>query len=348
MTVPKFVINGKFLSRRITGAQRYAWEIINELDHLSKEGEFILALPKDVKTIPVYRNIKVEYVGSHAGIYWEQIELPLYAIKHRLKTLNLCNVAPLISPGVSAIFDMKVKSHPHFFSQKFRLWYYLLFWNQTRRCDFIITDSNDAKTEIIKYYPHLKQDKVLVAYCSWQHYQSTQFDENTLQKYNLVKGEFFFAMGSLEPNKNFRWIAEVAKRNPQSTFAIAGSLNPKVFANGLGFECPHNVKLLGFVSDEEAKTLMRDCKSFIFPSFCEGFGMPPLEALSAGCKSIIVSDIPVMHELFEDVAVYVDNTRYDYDTNKIFIQEPNTIHILNKFSWRQSALIVYNRLKSVN
>lgn len=345
MNKAKFVINGKFLSRRITGAQRYAWEIVNELDCLSAKGEFEIALPADAKDVPTYNNIKIVPVGSHKGIKWEQIDFPLYAIRHGLKTVNLCNVSPLLSPGVSAIFDLKVKSHPYFFSNKFRFWYYLLFWNQTHRCDFIITDSNDAKSEILKYYPSLSADKVQVAYCSWQHYEKTAYDEGTLDKYGLTAEAYYFGMGSLEPNKNFKWIAEVAKRNPQSTFAIAGSLNQKVFANGLGFECPENVKLLGFVSDEEAKTLMRDCKGFLFPSFCEGFGMPPLEAISAGCKNIIVSDIAVMHELFEDEAIYVTPTEYEYTETSLLSDNIDGQKILDKFSWKESAKIIYDRLK---
>lgn len=345
MNKTKFVINGKFLSRRITGAQRYAWEVVKELDKLCEQGEFVLALPKDAINVPTYNNIQSVYVGLHTGIVWEQIDFPIYAIKRGLKTLNLCNVAPLLSPGVSAIFDMKVKSYPQFFSKKFRMWYYLLFWNQTNRCDFIITDSYDAKSEILKYYPHMTPKKVLVAYCSWQHYQNTKFDENTLEKYGLIKGAFFFGMGSLEPNKNFKWIAEVAKRNIQTKFAIAGSLNSKVFANGMGFDCPENVKLLGFISDEEAKTLMRDCKGFLFPSICEGFGMPPLEALSAGCENIVVSDIPVMREIFENEAMYVDNMNYEYNMAQLNLKTADGQKILDKFSWEESAEKIYNRLK---
>ena len=347
MNKVKFVINGKFLSRRITGTQRYAWEIVNALDNLCQADEFILAAPRDAKNVPQFQNIQVVTVGSHAGIYWEQIEYPFWALKNKRTPLNLCNVAPLIYPGISTIFDMKVKSYPHFFSRKFRMWYYLLFWNQMHRSPLVITDSEDAKNEILNYYPFVNRDKVLVAYCSYQHYNQVAFDENTLSKYELEKEQYYFGMGSLEPNKNFKWIAEVARCNPQLTFAVAGSLNPKVFANGLGFECPSNMKLLGFVSDEEAKTLMRDCKGFLFPSFCEGFGMPPLEAMSAGCANIIVSDIPVMHELFEDCAAYIDNMSYNLPMNARFSTNEERCRILSKFDWSMSASTIYNLLKSL-
>lgn len=331
---------------RQTGAQRYAREIVNCLDSISKLGEISIAMPEGNWDIPSYKNISVKQVGPFKGIKWEQITYPLYLIRKRGVGLNLCNVAPILKPDFSTIFDMKIKSHPEFFSLKFRWWYRLLFLNQTLRCKKIFTDSEDARKELLKYYPHTNDSIIIPAHGSWQHFERIKYDENTLQKFELTKGEFFFGMGSLEPNKNFRWVAEIAKRNKYSMFAIAGSLNEKVFSNGLGFDCPNNMKLLGFVSDEEAKTLMRDAKAFLFPSFCEGFGMPPLEALSAGCPNVIVSDIPVMHELFEKNAIYINPNEYDYNLDILLSGfSCDALRVLDKFSWEKSAQIIYNALK---
>ena len=199
-----------------------------------------------------------------------------------------------------------------------------------------------SKKEIVRNYPFINPSKIVVTYDAWQHYMKIKYDDNSLTKFDLVKKNYYFAMGSLEPNKNFKWVAEVAKKNPQIIFAVAGSLNTKVFADGLGFECPENMKLLGFVSDEEAKTLMRDAKAFLFPSFCEGFGMPPLEALSAGCSRLIVSDIPVMHEIFEDNAIYINPNVYDYDLSVLLNNtECDSEYVLKRFSWKESANIIY-------
>ena len=90
------------------------------------------------------------------------------------------------------------------------------------------------------------------------------------------------------------------------------------------------MKLLGYVSDEEAKTLMRDCKAFLFPSIYEGFGIPPLEAMSAGCKRIIVSDTEVMHEIFGDSVEYINIKK-----EEITFSEND---VLSTYSWEKSAL----------
>ena len=119
-----------------------------------------------------------------------------------------------------------------------------------------------------------------------------------------------------------------------------------VFSEGIGIECPDNMRLLGYVSDEEAKTLMRDCRAFLFPSFCEGFGMPPLEALSAGARAIVVSDIPVMHELFENGAYYINPTDSQIDLAAINqISDQTRKFVLDKYSWSKTARIVYQQIQ---
>ena len=66
-----------------------------------------------------------------------------------------------------------------------------------------------------------------------------------------------------------------------------------------------NVKLLGYVSDGQVKWLMQNCKAFIFPSYYEGFGIPPLEALSVGAK-IVVGNAASLPEIYKKSAYYID------------------------------------------
>lgn len=205
------------------------------------------------------------------------------------------------------------------------------------RAKKIITVSEFSKREIIKYY-NAPEDKIVVIPNAWQHYERIGFDEKTLNKYGLEKEQYFFAMGSMEPNKNFKWIAEQARKMPNQIFAIAGSINEKVFSDGLGFECPNNMKLLGFVSDQEAKTLMRDCMAFLFPSIYEGFGIPPLESISAGARQVIVSDTEVMHEIFGNSVSYIDPNVYELDINSL---KPIETDILSKYSWSMSSKIIF-------
>ncbi len=61
-------------------------------------------------------------------------------------------------------------------------------------------------------------------------------------------------------------------------------------------------------TDEEIVRLFAGAKAFVFPSFAEGFGLPPLEAMAAGVP-VVCSDIPVFREVYGDAVLYVDPNR---------------------------------------
>ena len=166
----KVIVNGRFLIHRITGVERYAREILLELDKIILPGEIEMAVPPEVEDIPSYQNIKVTKVGKLKNRMWEHISFPRYVKRQKGVALNLCNVAPLSNPGIVCIHDMKVKAHPEYFNWKFRMWYNILFKNETKRAKRIITVSEFSKKEIIKYYG-VSEDRIVVIPNAWQHYE---------------------------------------------------------------------------------------------------------------------------------------------------------------------------------
>lgn len=339
------IINGRFLVHRITGVERYAREIIIELDKIVPPDKISLAIPPDAKNVPKLKNIKIIKIGRLRNRLWEHLSFPIYVMLRRAISLNFCNVAPILNPGIVCIHDVKINATPQFFSKKFIIWYNILFKNATKRAKKIITVSEFSKAEIVKYY-HIKTEKIVVIPSSWEHIKKTNFDDRVLDKFNLLKNNYFFSMSSLEPNKNFRWIAECAKNNPSYTFAIAGSINQKVFAQGLNFKIPDNMIFMGYISDEEAKTLEKYCSAFLFPTFYEGFGLPPLEAVGAGCNKIVVSDTKVMHEIYGENANYIKPEIYECDFENLKeIDEPE--NLLSKYTWDKSAKLLLNMLESL-
>lgn len=339
----KIAINGRFFSRRITGVERYAIEIIKELDGFVEKGNYVLVIPDDA-TVPFkLSNIDVVKVKLFKNRLWEHLTFGVYCYIHKYLPFNFCNVGSLLNPGVVVMHDVKVLAHPEFFNAKFRLWYKLLFRNQSNRCKHIFTVSNFSKKEIVRYL-NVNEKIIDVAYSSWQHFRHIKIDECALAKFHLEEKKFMFSMSSMEPNKNFRWIAEIAKKNSDKIFVIAGAINNTVFEDGLGFDVPDNMKLLGYITDEEAKMLMKSCDGFLFPTIYEGFGLPPLEAMSAGCTRIYVSNNEVMHEVYGEYANYIDpyvyEIKFDYEDNNVF-------ELLDKYSWECSARNMHSVLLSI-
>lgn len=133
-----------------------------------------------------------------------------------------------------------------------------------------------------------------------------------MKEFNLTS-PYFVYVGNAYPHKNLaRLIKAVVLLNKQSpvnvSLAIASSRN--VFTQRLEklvklHEAGSFVKLLGFVPDEKLKTLYQNSIAFVFPSLSEGFGLPGLEAMSAGTL-VLASEIPVFKEIYQDNAIFFD------------------------------------------
>lgn len=159
-----------------------------------------------------------------------------------------------------------------------------------------------------------------------------------------IENEYFFALGSKYRHKNLQWILRAARLNPQYSFVLTGS---DAFSNELSnleqMRLP-NVLYTGFVSDGEMKALMLRCKALIQPSLYEGFGIPPLEALSLG-KQVIVSKASCLPEIYGNSAHYIDPNGAGCDLSVLLnepIAEPTIV--LNKHSWKESAIKIFDLL----
>lgn len=322
------IINGRFLTQNITGVQRFAHEIIRELDKIVKPGEYKILAPKNIIYKDLgYKNIEVEICGKLKGHFWEQIELPYYVKRNNAELMNLCNTAPIVKPNIVAIHDIQTKVHPEFFSKKFALWYNVMNRFNIKNSKKIITVSNFSKSEIVKYYG-VSEDKITVIYNGWEHMNRIQKDERILDKLKVKNEEYILGVSSMNPNKNFKYILGLAKLHPEYKFVIVGKKNSDIFKDG-SVEESQNLTWAGYVTDEELKTLYSSAKAFVFPSFYEGFGIPPLEAIASGCKNIFVSNTNCLLEIYENYVNFI--TPFKIEEFKNF--ESIDANILKKYNW---------------
>ena len=213
-----------------------------------------------------------------------------------------------------------------------RMWHCLQYFYICNHEKVILTDSNYSKSQIEKYYPSAK-DKIIVVKCGWQHVNMYKENNEWEVAYPFLKRkEFYFSLSTLSRNKNGKWIVEVAKRNPNSTFAIAG----KYYESDI-VDIPKNVYMLGFVTDEDACSLMKNCRAFIHPALYEGFGLPPLEAMALGAV-VISSNLTSLPEVLGKSAHYIDPFDYDVDLNMLLKQPvEDSQKVLQQLSWEKSA-----------
>ncbi|MDF2792148.1 MAG: glycosyltransferase [Neobacillus sp.] len=303
----KIYINGRFLTQSVTGVQRYAREVVLQLDRITNQKEYrnneiVILTPKNCTQRMNLARIKIKSVGHFNGHLWEQLELPFYSRKGLL--VNLCNVAPMFRRNqIVTVHDASVFLPNGNFSYLFKLWYQLIIKLECLLSKNIVTVSKFSRDELIRYV-HVKKNKMTVTYEGNEHIKDRDSDDQILEKYVLGKKPYLLAVSSMDPRKNFENVVKAIEllENKNVNFVIAGGTNPHVFKSK-NFNFPDNVKYLGYISDEELKALYENAYCFIYPSFYEGFGLPPLEAMTLGCP-VIISDRASLPEIFDDAALY--------------------------------------------
>ncbi|CAI0964097.1 Glycogen synthase [Serratia fonticola] len=286
-------INSRNLLGHTTGVQRYTQRIIDHLDF--KNEQYKLIQPHNA------------YPGF-MGHAWEQFILPRKIDKGIL--WSPCNTGPIsISNQVVTVHDTVVFDHPEWLNSKFVAWYKFIQPIMAKKVKHIITISEFSKSKIIE---HLKvpEEKISVIYNGVD--IKTSKDEDKVPIYGHMK--YLLTVGSLEPRKNIKRLCEAFS-------AILNEIDPEIKLVIVGKEgvsrvfkdTPHDknaqlnerIIFTGHISDEQLYSLYDNAIGFCYPSMYEGFGLPPLEAMSFGIP-VLTSNTTSMRELCKNKAILVD------------------------------------------
>ena len=298
-------INGRFLTQRVTGVQRYSRETLRCLDELLAANggagiEWRLLVPRGAQ-VPALRFVPVQTVGWLQGHLWEQLELPIYTAGRLLFSFGF--TGPLLKRRqVITVHDAAVVRQPASFNRLFRIWYTHLVRRVGQRASAVMAVSEFSKHEAAQCFG-IAPERLHQTTEGWQHLQALQADETVLDLHGLRGTRFVLAVSSPTPNKNFGVIARAltSMGADAPSCVVVGAADAAVFAGSP--ESGGNLHRVGYVSDAQLKALYGAATCFIFPSFYEGFGLPPLEAMASGCP-VICSDAAVLAEVCGDAALY--------------------------------------------
>jgi glycosyltransferase involved in cell wall biosynthesis len=351
-------INGRFLTQRITGTQRYGHELLNQLDlqleKIMAESSAMaipavtLLVPSAVQSLPVLRSIRVRQVGISNGHSWEQFELPFHARGGVL--FSMLAGAPLLhSRNILTLHDAAVAAMPGSFSTMFRLWYGFLYRSLCHTASLLLTVSNFSRDEIVRCYG-ANPEKIVVTYLGSEHILRVQPDPTILARKQLRPRKYILAVSSRNPSKNMgRLLTAIALlRDSDLDLAIAGPSYAKVFgAHEIAGERVHD---LGYVSDAELRSLYENAACFAFPSIYEGFGLPPLEALALGCPTVVANGSS-LREIFTEVAFLCDPMNPEDIAQKMLEATHALEHdraryreFAQRFRWDQCASVTWSKL----
>ena len=282
----EIVVNGRFLSRPITGVERYAREITELF-----KGRF---------------RIETTQRNGIAGHAWEQFILPGRLARNSM-LWSPANTGPLLIRNQAlTIQDLSTLEHPEWFRTVFAAWYRIFLPILARRVRVVFTPSEYVRKKVKARFGNVNTLAIPSGV------NTSVFHPSAGQPVPGLPKRYILFVGSLEPRKNLPVLInawnQIRREFPDLALVIAG-------ASGRAFrpvKLPHgsaNLYFMGHVL-EELPTLYANAELFVLPSLDEGFGLPALEAMASGTP-VIVSNGGALPEVVGDAGLIFDLSQPD-------------------------------------
>jgi glycosyltransferase involved in cell wall biosynthesis len=366
-------INGADLEGRGTGVKRYLSSILPYLECDNSQYFIYSRAPLPEELIPKKKCFIRRPTGhpvDKSYTFWEQFVLPQRMKKDSIDIfLSAGYSIPLMMkiPSIVVIHDLSFSAHPEWYGWKEGLRRRLITRMSARRARRIITVSQFSKMELVNRY-RIPDEKITIASnavsVSIGNLELKQpAKKRVRQKYNLGSPVILY-VGLLLERRYIRQLIEafgiVRKYHKNATLVLIGKnqLNPNTSVSELAHTASvgDSVLHLEYVADTELTELYGTAEVFVYLSSYEGFGIPPLEALSAGVP-VVTSRSSALEEIYSGSALLVEDHTPEEIAGKInllLIDKKLRSGLLNsgknltkKFSWKKTAEIINHEIKDL-
>jgi len=358
----KIIINALGPSKIKAGIGNYITNLISELSRIDQKNSYIIFASSENKAFYETENkhFQVTDIGlmgknKFSRIIWEQLVLPFKLISLKADILFSPGfVCPFIKPikYVTVIHDMTFFSHPQVHTFFKKIYFPIMIKHSLKNSEKIISVSYNTKKEIMKY-SNIQENNIIVTHLSANKFpQNKVSDEKELlaEKYK-IQTEYLLFVGMIEPRKNITLIIEALGKISDKKIKLVvvgkkGWMVDELFEMIKLKGIEDRIIFTGFIDDDELEIFYKNAKVFLYPSLYEGFGIPVLEAMSAGCP-VITSNISSLPEVAGDAAILINPQKQSELTDSINRLLENSklrtelitkgFENVKKFSWEKTA-----------
>jgi glycosyltransferase involved in cell wall biosynthesis len=268
---------------------------------------------------------------------------------------------------IITIYDMTFKAFPETMASKYKDYLRKNINLSIKRANKIVTISEFSQNEIVKYL-NIDPKNISVIPCGVDRdiffpITNKTIISDTQKKYNIHR-DYFLYIGTLEPRKNIERLIDSysllkMKYNDLPLLLLGGKLDwlyEPIITKIKTSKLEKNVISLGYIPDEDIVPLICGAHAFVYPSLYEGFGIPPLEAMSCGVP-VLTSNTASLPEVvgnaaitanpfdIEEIANGLERLLLDNELRKDLIQKG--LERSKKFSWEHSASLTMDLYKSL-
>jgi glycosyltransferase involved in cell wall biosynthesis len=352
----------------VGGTETYGAGLVHGLSNLDDDARFVVYCNRESSDWPLPADPRFSRVvcpvqaSSRAARYWyEQRMLPRRVRADRIDVLHsLGYVAPLAlgCPSVVTVPDMHYLVHGRPLARPRRLLLSYFVRKSIARAAAVIAISRFTRDALIRTYrlPPDMVDVVLLA--PKPRVVSTQHPASETLKALGIRKPYMLAFGGMTPNKNIDRLLksyQLARQRygVEQDLVVIGRL-----PGGMASLAAPGVIATDYLADEVVATLLRSAVALLFPSLYEGFGLPVLEAMTAGV-AVVCSNAAAIPEVAADAALYfdpLDVAEMAEKTARICQDESLRKQLaikglarVEEFSWERTAsqtLAIYRRVLS--
>ncbi len=355
------------------GAGRYIINLVRNLLKIDKKNTYILT-GRYISTdyLEVIDSLRKEFPDSRIELkffntsqkkldLWSGFKFPpLELAGFKVDILHCPDylIPPTLNRNIIlTIHDLAFMRYPEFNFDWFIKKYTRVVQKNARTAKMIIADSLSTKKDIIEFFK-INPSKVEVIYLAadkiFKKLSEYEKDKNVLKKYKINK-KYILSVGTIEPRKNFITLIK-AFNNIKQKYSVfdyklvivgrTGWKSEATYAEKDNSPYREDILFPGRVPDEDLVQIYNQAELFAYPSLFEGFGLPPLEAMSCGLP-VIASNTSSLKEVIENAGILVKAGDENELGNKILsiiknmeIKEKlkeKSLAQVKKFSWEETA-----------
>jgi glycosyltransferase involved in cell wall biosynthesis len=377
----KILFEGSPMFRNRSGVGQYTYHLFRHLAAQDKKNRYVvfgfLLVGKKFSPPLKAKNIRYKLIRYFPSKFYslasrKLIPPPvdvLLAEKFDLAVFTnfVSTPLPLTKRSMSVIYDLSYEYVPQYSVEKNNQLLRRQVPKTIRRSSAIITISENSKKEIIGCYK-IAPEKVHIIRPAVDHDSFRPRDaseEKVVADKFGIDGPYILSVCTLEPRKNLIGVLRAFEKLPEDiksshTLVLAGGrgwLDGQLQSEFEKLSQKYRLLKTGYVDDADLPALYSGASIFVYPSFYEGFGMPPLEAMACGTP-VVASDNSSLPEVIGDAGIMVkanDTTAIAKSIQKV-ISDPTLSNELRKkglaqakkFTWDQSAATLLGLIEDLS